>query len=513
MSKKLIVNSLLTETRVALIEDDRLKSIRIELANKKDTVGNIYLGTVSRVLPGIQSAFVEIGTSRSTFLYCKDAVSDHQRNEFYQARIDEDQGSKSSGTHPKIESLLHEGQKVAVQISKEPLGTKGARVTMQLSIAGRHVVLLPEIKHVAISKRITDAAEIVRLKEIGERIYSAADSRHGLIFRTAAENVSEDSIQKDYQKLLDRWQTIKQKMTTKSAPCLLHRDQDLIVKSIRDQYTDDIEEIIVDSQSAFDSINYFLEKNIPTAISKLKRHNKANLIFDEYDIEVELAKALNRKVWLPSGGSLVFDQTEALMAIDVNTGRYVGKQHARDTILKTNLEAAKEVAHQLELRSIGGIVIVDFIDMEEPEDREQIYQVFCSHIETSKAKTNILPISELGILQMTRKRTSESLPQQMTSECTSCQGTGRNNSLEAQGHELLREIKRNGVNYKGKPLKHGNLPQLEIDISFELNEWIKKNQTNTISEFKDKYMVDIEFKVRDKLISGEMAQGYEIFMS
>lgn len=452
MSSELVINVTAQETRLALIEKGTIAELYIERTREKGIVGNIYKGKVVRVLPGMQAAFVDIGLEKAAFLYVADVFD---AIEEYESLLDE--GKKDSRDdedattpdyrvlHP-IEELLQEGQELLVQVSKEPIGTKGARITSHISLPGRHVVYMPTVDHVGISRRIEDDQERDRLKEIVDRIRQPGC---GFIVRTASEGKTEEDMRADMQYLAKVWAEIVRKKEKASVPSLIHADLDVVQKVVRDIVTDDVGRIVVDSKADHDRIVQFMSTFMPKMKSSVELYDEEEPIFDYYGLEVEISRALGRKVWLKSGGYIIIEQTEALTAIDVNTGRFVGKHNLEDTILKTNLEAVKEIAYQLRLRNNGGIIIIDFIDMEKEANREKVYAALEDALKGDKSKSNILKISELGLVEMTRKRVRESIGRIMCEPCPYCEGRGYVKSKTTVCHEIFREVRREMLDIRG----------------------------------------------------------------
>ncbi|OGR30747.1 MAG: ribonuclease G, partial [Desulfuromonadales bacterium GWC2_61_20] len=405
MAKELVINTTSHETRVALIENGHIAELYIERNRERGIVGNIYQGKVIRVLPGMQAAFVDIGLEKAAFLYVADVLDEMEAVEQFvdgqpqHARPAD--GSEEGPVLPPIEELLDEGEELLVQIAKEPLGTKGARITSHISLPGRHLVYMPTVDHIGISRRIENEEEKDRLRGIIEAIRPPGT---GFIVRTAAEGKSDEDLLADMEFLVGLWQDISRRRENRSAPALIHSDLDVTSKVLRDILTEDVDRIVVDSQVEHDKIVAFIDTFMPKLKYVIDLYDSEEPIFDAFGLEVEIARALGRKVWLKSGGYIIIEQTEALTAIDVNTGRFVGKHNLEDTILKTNLEAVKEIAFQLRLRNIGGLIIIDFIDMEKEAHREKVHSALEEALRIDKAKTNILKISELGLAEMTRKR-------------------------------------------------------------------------------------------------------------
>jgi len=417
-------------------------------------VGNIYKGKVVRVLPGMQAAFVDIGLEKAAFLYVADVFDALDEYDSFMegngSKKEESQEGEAEGPvlHPMhpIEELLQEGQELLVQISKEPIGTKGARITSHISLPGRHLVYMPTVDHVGISRRIEDEEERERLREIVDRIKPAGS---GFIVRTVSEGKSEEDLLADMKYLLKLWEEVAKKKDKVNAPALIHSDLDVTQKVVRDILTESVDRIVVDSKPEHDKIVQFITTFMPKMKYSIEQYDEEEPIFDNFGLEVEISRALGRKVWLKSGGYIIIEQTEALTAIDVNTGRFVGKHNLEDTILKTNLEAVKEIAYQLRLRNLGGIIIIDFIDMEKEVNREKVYGALEEALKADKSKTNILKISELGLVEMTRKRVRESMGRMMCEPCPYCEGRGYVKSKITVCHEIFRELRREMLDIRG----------------------------------------------------------------
>ena len=451
MANELVINTTPHETRIALIENGTIAELYIERSRVKGIVGNIYKGRVIRVLPGMQAAFVDIGLEKAAFLYVADvfeAIEDYESfmdgNDKKEEQLDED-GQAINPMHP-IEELLQEGQEILVQVSKEPIGTKGARITAHISLPGRHLVYMPTVDHVGVSRRIENEEERERLKEIVERVKPTSG---GFIVRTVSEGKSEEDLLTDMQYLTMLWEEIVKKNEKAHAPCLIHSDLDVTQKVVRDILTEDVDRIVVDCKPEYDKIVQFISTFMPKIKYSIELYEENEPIFDHFGLEVEISRALGRKVWLKSGGYIIIEQTEALTAIDVNTGRYVGKHNLEDTILKTNLEAVKEIAYQLRLRNIGGIIIIDFIDMEKEVNREKVFTALEEALKADKSKTNILKMSDLGLVEMTRKRVRESIGRLMCEPCPYCEGLGYVKSKTTVCQEIFRELRREMLGLRG----------------------------------------------------------------
>ena len=447
MPNLLVINADGPETRVALIENGQVVEIYIERRRERGIVGNIYKGKVVRVLPGMQAAFVDIGTDKAAFLYVADVRGapedvkslfvdddDEQRERRAQSERHDD-GDRGA----RIEDLLKAGQDVLVQIAKAPIGTKGSRSTSYISLPGRNLVFMPTVDHVGISRRIASDKERKRLRAI---VDSMRPPGTGFIVRTVAESVSETELRSDMEFLIKLWNSIVKRSETAKAPALLYNDLDLLLRTVRDLFTPDVEKLIIDSKPEYERLLKFTNAFMPEYTTKIELYENREPIFDGYGIELEIDRALERKVYLKSGGSLIVDQGEALTTIDVNTGRFVGKRNLEETITKTNLEACKEVADQLRLRNMGGIIIIDFIDMIDPEHRRQVLRTLEKSLARDHAKTTVYDFSPLGLVEMTRKRTVESLQRQISEPCHECGGRGTLKTAETVTYEVFREITR-----------------------------------------------------------------------
>ncbi len=479
--KKLIINKGLTETRIALLDAGKLAELYIERRREPSLVGNVYRGKVSRVLPGMQSAFVEIGADRTAFLYGGDVFDTDYlaRRKAANQDFDFDEVRADIPKTP-IEKLIKEGQDIVVQVTKDPLGTKGARLSMYLTLPGRYLVLMPEVDHVGISRRIEDESLRIELRSFIEEIRT---SGVGVIVRTAALAGEKDDLEKDMKYLQKVWKTLQTVQSKKSAPALLYQEPDIVTKVTRDIYSDDISDIVVDDPKTHVDLIAFLKTFAPAASKRVQLYGGLNPLFDEYDIEVEIGRALNRKVWLPSGGYLIIDQTEALTSFDVNTGKFVGKLSVHETILKTNLEAVDQIVVQLKLRNIGGIIVIDFIDMECEDHRTLVFSKFEEALKQDKARTNVLKISELGLVQMTRKRTSESLEKILTEACPTCDGRGHVRSTQTEAYELLREIARHC-------LRTGDIA-ITIHVRADVKKWLEEVEPKLLESISSQHQVKI----------------------
>jgi ribonuclease G len=444
MDSEILINVTREETRVALLEGGVVVEFYVERKHDASRVGNIYKGRVVKILPGMQSAFVDIGFEKAAFLYITDIRADIVDIEEYAPLLEEKDNSleifsRKGRTELTIEDLVQEGQEILVQVSKDPIGSKGARLTSYATLPGRYLVLMPNVEHIGISRRIVDEVERARLRGIVETIRPKG---YGLIIRTASEGSVEEEIKKDLEFLLLLWETILKKKDKVTASSLLYSDLDLVFRSVRDLMSPDVKRLVIDSDDEYEKLKDFVRTNFEKLLGKIELYEGTESIFDAFGIELDISRALGRKVWLKSGGYIIIDQTEAMTVIDVNTGKFVGKEELEDTIFKTNLEAVKEIAYQIRLRNLGGIIIVDFIDMERPENREKVFNAFVEAMKKDRAKNTISHISELGLIQMTRKRVRESLGRILCEPCPYCEGKGFVKSPRTLCYEIFRKIKK-----------------------------------------------------------------------
>ena len=445
MSEELLVNVTPQETRVAVIENGGLQEVHIERSRSRGIVGNIYKGKVVRVLPGMQAAFIDASLERTAFLHAADMVS-HRGN----GSANGDNKEPHAGPQPDISELVHEGQEIVVQVVKDPIGSKGARLTTQLSIPSRHLVLLPDSSHRGISQRIQDAHERDRLAQALDAALEKSPMSGGFIVRTAAESQQGIDFLADVEFLRRSREQIEKKMATARAGDLIHADLPLSLRVIRDLARDDVEKIRVDSRETFAMVRQFAIDLMPEMVDRIEYYPGERPIFDLYSVEDEIQRSLERTVLLKSGGSLVFDQTEAMTTVDVNTGGFVGKRNLEETLFKTNMEAAQAIARQLRLRHIGGIIIVDFIDMVDEEHRCQVMSAFERALARDRTRCHIADMSALGLVEVTRKRTRESLERMMSETCPTCQGRGTQKTAQTLCYEIFREILREARAFEAK---------------------------------------------------------------
>jgi len=435
MSESILINVTPQETRVAVLEQGAVQELHIERSTSLGLVGNIYRGEVCRVLPGMQSAFVEIGLQRAAFLHVADILE-----------------CNGAETEKTIQEVLHEGQPLIVQVVKEPLGTKGARLTTQISIAGRFLVYLPQQQHIGVSQRIEDEKERELLRDRLTRLLPA-DRKGGYIIRTMSEAATDEELRADIEYLQKVWSNIETASRGAADRSLIFRDLNLPMRILRDVVNENTDHILVDSRETFQSLLDFAEHYAASAVKRLRLYQGDRPLFDFYNVESEIEKAMSRKVELKSGGYLIFDQTEALTTVDVNTGGFVTGGSLSDTIFKTNLEASQCIARQLRLRNLGGIIIVDFIDMDEEDQKTAVLEELRKGVAKDRARVGISGFSALGLVEMTRKRTRESLAHILCESCEACQGRGEVKTAQTVCYEIFRELLRHARQFSAKEFR------------------------------------------------------------
>jgi ribonuclease G len=517
MTKEMIISSSGHETRVAILEEDQVAEVFIERERQRGVVGNLYKGRVSKVLPGMQSAFVDLGLERDGFLYVSDVVATFE--EFDRLETDEEEhaggeaagngeggrrpasGSghgrgggrrdrdRDKGPEPKIEELLKEGQEIIVQVAKEPLGTKGARLTSHATMPGRFLVFMPTVDHVGVSRKIESRDERSRLRGIVREFREQTGFAGGVIIRTAAAGRPKEDIVSDLSYFHKVWTDIRHKAETSRAPAVVYREQSLVAKLLRDLLTEEFSAIRIDNELEYRRILELVERIMPALAPKVKLYDKEFPIFEEYGVQPEIDKALRSKVWLKSGGSIVINQTEALVAIDVNTGRYVGKKTAgrlEDTILKTNLEAVKEIVRQIRLRDLGGIIVLDFIDMEEKKNRQKVFQTVEQELRRDRAPSKALQVSDFGLVIITRKRVKQSLERVLTEPCPYCAGSSVIKSSSTICYEILSEVKKISADLNGQ--------SLVLRVNPDIARALRDEERAVFKELKQSIGKDISLK-------------------
>ena len=491
MSAEILINVRPNLTRVAYVEDGILSDLKIERRGSPTLVGSIYKGKVVRVLPGMQAAFVDIGLDRAAFLYVADVRADLDGESPLYMDHDESEEEEDTLTETVpasrslIQDLLHEGQEIMVQVAKDPLGTKGARITTHISLAGRHVVFMPTLKHLGISRRIAEESERERLKKIVEKL----KPKGGVIIRTACEGASEEALTNDLDYLNRMWSEVEKAHEKRKSPGLIHAEIDVELRALRDLLNEQVEKVIVDDQKVQKKVMNFINQFMPKHSKAVNFHSGPQPLFDIYDLDLEISRSLDRKIWLKSGGYIVIDEAEALVVIDINTGRFVGKKDLEDTILKTNLEAIKEIAHQLRIRNCGGIIIIDFIDMEKPAHREKVMAQLQLELAKDLAKTTVVSMSELGLVEMTRKRIRPSLVSSLCEPCTYCEGKGyiKRKSSVAQDIFLAleREVLRN----------QSSSNTAVVHCQSGVADWIYEEEQEALEALEAKIQRPVVFKV------------------
>ena len=433
MSEEVLINITPQETRVAAVENGVLQEVHIERTQSKGIVGNIYLGKVVRILPGMQAAFIDIGLERTAFLHAAD-IDYREENDH--------NGFNNTEPQPAISELLKEGEDLVVQVLKDPLGTKGARLTTQTSIPARYLVYLPASKHIGVSQKIEQVEDRERLRAIVFDLVENETIEGGFIVRTAADSATEEELQLDVRFLSKVWRRVQDRMKTTTAPALLHEDIPLAMRTMRDLVSDNVEKVRIDSKESYQKAVNFAKDLIPEVVDRIEYYPGERPIFDLYSVEDEIQRALENHVPLKSGGYLVIEQTEAMTTVDVNTGGFIGRKTLEETLFKTNLEAAQAIARQLRLRNIGGIIIIDFIDMEDAEHRRQVMRALDKALAKDRIKTFVTEMSTLGLVEITRKRTRESLERVLCEPCPVCKGRGMQKTPQTVCYEIFREILR-----------------------------------------------------------------------
>jgi ribonuclease G len=494
VNKKIIINADAYETRIAILEDGDLAELLVERADQRRHVGDIYKARVNAVLPGMQSAFVDMGLPKTGFLHASDLAENlSELEDLSDVEENGDRGRRRRAPVPKIEDHLKKGQEVLVQITKESIGTKGPRVTQQVSLPGRFCVLMPGVDHIGVSRRIEDRGERQRIKAI---IHDLKPKGVGLIARTAGEGKGDPDFAADVKHLTRLWQKIDRKASSVRAPALVHRELEMTAGLIRDLFTDDIEEVVIDDKESYTEIQNYLKAVSPELRDRVKLYKEREPIFDFYAIEPQIEKTFERKVWLKKGGYICIDHAEALVAIDVNTGRFTGKKNQEETIFRTNMEAAKEVARQLRLRDIGGIIVVDFIDMESEGNKRSVLDELRAELSKDRARTKAFAVSDLGLIEMTRQRERSSLLHYYTEDCPHCGGLGKVPSLETMLVKLERAMRRVAA--------MGGEKRLTVKVAPEVALYFVEQEARRFNELEKRFRLRIDLKDDPQLKRGEM---------
>ncbi|MDR0454773.1 MAG: Rne/Rng family ribonuclease [Deferribacteraceae bacterium] len=485
-SNTILINHTSYEVRAAVLSQGAISEFFVEHPHKCTAVGNIYKGKVVKILPGMQSAFVDIGLFKAAFLHIADIKKPRPEDEFCGSEEDihDDECEKEFASPDlPIEEILTEGQEIVVQVAKDATGNKGARLTMHLSVSGRYLVLMPGYKHIGISRKIGDSEEREKLKKLLKAILPPEG---GLIARTVSKGRSENDLTADRDYLLRIWKRIQLNCESAAAPALVYKDDNLIFRILRDVVGYDTDEILIDDTAAYTNLTIFCNEYLPALTDKLKLYTKHTPIFEAYNAEIEVNRLLDKKVWLRSGGYIVIEHTEALTVIDVNTGKFVGKRNFEETIFKTNIEAAREITHQIKLRNLGGIIIVDFIDMETEENRAKVLNLLNELLREDRAHASVVSITALGLVEITRKRAQESLIRLMSEPCPYCEGKGVVKSRMTICYDILRHIRRTAKEYKGK--------NLILETHSEVADILLSNAREYLSDLESLFNIKIEMK-------------------
>ncbi len=483
MAKTLLINARSYETRVALVEGRQCLEVSVERLKEGPLAGNIYLGRVARVLPGMQAAFVDIGMAKAAFLYVGDVAAEAELGEI-----------PATPGEQRVEELLHEGQEIMVQVAKEPLGNKGARLTTHITLPGRNLVFMPTFDHVGISRRIEDEAERTRLRSLLDQMRPPG---MGFIARTVSEGASAEKLKAEMDFLLSVWDSINQRRRRAGVPEILHQDLSVSLRAVRDLFTREIDRLVIDCPAEHREVTEFVSAFMPRLADSVELYQGEEPIFDAYGVEAEIARALERKIWLKSGGYVVIEKTEALTAIDVNTGRYVGGYDLEETILKTNLEAVKEIAYQLRLRDIGGLIVIDFIDMESEANQARVVEALKEALSEDRSKTNVLGMSQLGLVEMTRKRVRESLGETLKGPCFYCRGRGRIKDPTTVCYDMFRDLERR--------FKKGGVTAVSARVHPRVAEVLLQEERYPLEELEDKLGLRIQV-VADSSLHAEHFQ-------
>lgn len=501
MAAEILINVRPQETRVAYLDAGVVTDFKIEKKSSPTMVGAIFRGKVIRVLPGMQAAFVDIGLEKAAFLYVGDIRDDYDES-FEDPDHDEpqnDEDAKPNTPKVPIQDLIKEGQYLMVQVSKDPIGTKGARLTTHISLPGRFVVYMPTVKHLGISRKIEDEDERERLKQLVQKITFSG----GVIVRTAGEGANDEQLKSDIEYLDRLSQDVMKSYEKKKSVGLIHSEIDVELRALRDLMNEDVTSVWVDHPDVHRKVKDFVSQLMPKYKQNIIFYEDNKPLFDLYDIELEISRAMDRKVWLKSGGYIVIDEAEALVVVDVNTGRYVGKKDLEDTILKTNLEAVREIAHQIRIRNIGGIIIIDFIDMEKESHKEKVLTVLAEELQKDRARTNIISMSTLGLVEMTRKRIRPSLIKTLCEPCSYCEGKGYIKRKSTIANEIFREIERD------LPQLINKKSMITIHCHTDVVDWVYEVEGETLSFIEKKLGRSLQFKIE----STYHIEQYEIFIN
>jgi ribonuclease G len=517
MKREILINANPRETRVAIIEDDQLVELLVDRPEARRMVGDIYLGRVEAVLPGIQAAFVDIVTEKSAFLHASDLVFPEDEAEGESDEDDEDDEGESPASRrrhakaPPIQDVLKRGQDLVVQVSKEPISTKGPRVTAQVSLAGRFLVYMPFAERVGVSRKIGDREARKRLRAQVEEVLPK--DAGGVIVRTVGEDVTKETLERELTTLIGQWKRIKRKTHFVRAPAVIHRETSLTRGLMRDVFSTKVETVTVDAKQLYNEILEYLKGIAPELIDRIKLYEDETPLFDKANIEQELRDLFKRRCDLPSGGYLIIEPTEALVSVDVNSGRYTGKKDPEKTILRTNTEAAREVARQMRLRDLGGIIVCDFIDMETKANRDKVLQELRTHLGRDRARTKAFAVSDLGLIEMTRQRVRQSHLQNMTEACPTCHGTGRVFTAETIARRVERSVRRVGLESRKDPIVvrvHPDVAMYVLENEKDLMKKLEKAVGFGLELRDDPLLKPDEFKLVVKSAGRDVTQQYAV---
>lgn len=513
MKTEILINSTDYEKRLAMLEDDKLVELQVERPDTERMVGDIYKAKIKTVLPGMQAAFVDIGMEKAAYLHASDVGKDYGGRSYDSEELDDDDAPVQVVRKTRragIETVLKKNQDVLVQVIKEPISTKGPRVATEISIPGRFLVLVPDDDHIRISKRITDWGEKRRLKKV---VAPLRPEGFGLIVRTEAEGIAEDDFASDIKRLQKLWAKLKRKADTMSAPALIHKEADMMVSMIRDVFTDDVSRVLVDNRDDYKKVIQFARQVAPHLKDRVQLYKGQQPLFDMYNLETEIDKMLSRKVWIKKGAYIVIDQTEAMVTIDVNTGRFVGGRDQEQTIFETNLQAAREIARHIRLRDIGGLIVCDFIDMYSRENRRRLYEEFKRAFQHDRAKRGINPVTDFGLVEMTRERVRPSHMHTLSEPCPHCSGLGRIVSKENLATKIERWfIRAKAANKYDKfhLIVNPNLAVSMAENSVNRIERLMKAHKFRINLVRDTTLPQYEYKIYNADDNTEITEQYKI---
>jgi ribonuclease G len=482
LKREILISATPQETRVAILEDDTLVELMVDRPDNERIVGDIYLGQVQAVLPGIQAAFVDIGMEKAAFLHASDVGPENGDDEDGEDEDEDD--DRDRRLRQPIQELIQKGERRLVQVSKEPISTKGPRVTTHISLPGRFLVFMPGSRHIGVSRKIQEREERSRLRAIAKEVVPEGEG--GVIIRTVGEELTREKFEREFKTLHGTWKKIQKRAKSARPPSLIHREAKLTSGIIRDVFTDKVDALIIDNKDVFHEVRQYLRGVGPDLLERVQDYTEPVPLFDKYGIEDSIREAFQRRVDLPSGGYIIIEPTEALVSIDVNTGRYTGKKDPEKTILRTNLDAAREVARQLRLRDIGGIIVCDFIDMETRSSQDKVLQELRSHLARDRARTRAFQVSELGLVEMTRQRVRPSLYHSMTEPCSACGGTGRVFRPETVIRRIERAVRRAAVQQKEREVTIRVHPHVALFILEEEPEFLRRLEQN--------YRIDVDIR-------------------